>query len=77
MKECNNCVYFREFEEFVEYFGTPKYADDWIKAAFAGSKVSFGNGNANVVGDFTTLDFKARAGKTACDSFICCVLSSI
>jgi hypothetical protein len=49
--------FFPDFQKFVNYYGTEAYADEWIKAAFEGSKTNFKYG----VADFTEYDFSARA----------------
>ena len=63
MKPCHNCEYFKDFDDFMDYYGTPSYADDWIKAAFAADKASFRDGIGNFDADFTGMGYKARAGK--------------
>lgn len=67
MKLCKNCAYITEFGTFVDYFEVTTYADDWIRAAFAGRETSFPR-NGNV--DFTGFSPKARTGKPRCFSVV-------
>lgn len=59
MKPCHNCRYFKDYQQFLDYYDEPTYADKWIGAAFAADSVSFRRGSV----DFSGLDAKARAGK--------------
>ena len=63
MKPCHNCEYFKDFDDFMDYFGTTGYADEWIIAALAGESASFRHGIGNFDVDFTDMSYKARAGK--------------
>ena len=49
--------YFPDFQKFVDYYGTPDYADKWVTSAFDGTSTGFTRGNA----DFSTYDFEGRA----------------
>ncbi|KAG7372236.1 low iron-inducible periplasmic protein [Nitzschia inconspicua] len=55
MYECTNCPY-TTYKKFYDYYGTFDYANQWVLAAFSGTKTSFSNGNA----DFSLYGFTGR-----------------
>lgn len=58
MRDCNTCSYYAEFQKYLDYYGTPAYADRIIEAAFNGTSVEFKHGEW----DFSGYDFTARGG---------------
>ena len=42
--------FYKDFDMFQEYYGTTKYADEWVLAAISKSSTQFSNGNANFQG---------------------------
>ena len=52
---CRGCPY-KDMQMFYDYYGSGTYGDDWVQAAFAQSRTSFTNGNA----DFTGASFATR-----------------
>ena len=59
MKPCSKCRYYHDYQQFLDYYDDPLYADKWIGAAFSGDAVPFRHGGAN----FTGLDANGRAGE--------------
>ena len=51
--------YYVDFQKFVNYYGRFDYADNWIQAAFSGSRTDFTNGNQ----DFTGFGIDAKSRK--------------
>ena len=46
MNSCANCPY-KMFKKYKDYYGVTDYGNEWIVAAFEGTKTSFANGNAD------------------------------
>ena len=63
MKPCPRCDYFRDFQHHAELFGTADYADQWIRAAFEGTKAHYQSGMADIVADFSHFGLKERVRK--------------
>ncbi len=42
--------FFPVFQKFVDFYGSPTYADDWLQACFTKGSTTFKNGNANFAG---------------------------
>ena len=53
-------TYFPDFQKFVDYYGTPEYANEWILSAFKGEATNFQQGNADF-SDWSD-DYTARTG---------------
>ena len=54
--ESSTNPYFPDFQKFVDYYGTPEYADKWISAAFLGQNAGLARGNA----DFSSIGDDGR-----------------
>lgn len=50
--------YYKDFDQFVEYYGTPHFGDQWVLAAAEGGNVSYSNGRGT---DFGQLSSGGRA----------------
>jgi len=57
MKPCASCKYMEEFSHYVDYYGTPEYADVWIRAAFNGDTMDLNGHGA----DFSDFDHASRS----------------
>lgn len=55
MYQCENCPY-RTYEKYYDYYGVHDYANQWVLAAFGGTKTSFDNGNA----DFSRYGYEGK-----------------
>ncbi|KAG7343103.1 low iron-inducible periplasmic protein [Nitzschia inconspicua] len=55
MHDCPNCPY-STYKKFYDYYGAFDYANQWVLAAFDGSRTSFSNGNA----DFGIYGFEGK-----------------
>ncbi|GKY97285.1 hypothetical protein MPSEU_000686900 [Mayamaea pseudoterrestris] len=57
MKHPGSDTYYPDYDKFVQYYGSPSYADDIVQAAYLGRPTSLENGNI----DFTVYDYVGRA----------------
>jgi hypothetical protein len=69
MNDCDGSCPFHLYTQFVNYYGSYSYADDWIQAAFEGHSTDLEAGNGN----FKNYGFAGRSGKFG--SLISCLCS--
>jgi len=51
MRSSKNNEYYKVFQTFVSYYGTPTYGDEWIRAAAEGRETTFKRGNMDLSAD--------------------------